>query len=86
MGALKGGKVVKCEKPISETDEDTNRCYAMSKEVGRPLLCVFNKQFDPSFKNVYERIRAGDIGRVNIVKSTSRDGQLPPLNYLKTLT
>jgi myo-inositol 2-dehydrogenase/D-chiro-inositol 1-dehydrogenase len=84
MGSLKGGKAVMCEKPMTETDEGTKRCYAMSKEVGRPLLCAFNKRFDPSFRNVYDRVRAGDIGRVNIVKSTSRDGQLPPLEYLKT--
>jgi myo-inositol 2-dehydrogenase/D-chiro-inositol 1-dehydrogenase len=59
VGSLESGKDVFCEKPVAESDEGTAKCYAMAKKVGKHLFCAFNRRFDPSFRHVYDRIRAG---------------------------
>lgn len=83
MGSLKAGKDVFCEKPISKSDEGTAKCYEMAKKMDKTLFCAFNRRFDPSFRSVYDKVRAGAIGHVNLIKCTSRDSPLPSLAYLK---
>ena len=58
-GSLKGGKAVFSEKPIAQTPEGVKRCYGTADEVGKPLFCAFNRRFDPTFRNVFERVRGG---------------------------
>jgi len=83
QGSLGGGKAVFSEKPVSQAPSGTLRCYQKSDAVGRPLFCAFNRRFDPSFSSVRERVRAGDLGHVHMIKTTSRDSPLPSLDYLK---
>ena len=61
MGALKGGKAVFCEKPVSESEEGTARCYEFAEKVGKPLFCAFNRRFDPSFSSVQRQVRNGNV-------------------------
>ena len=61
--ALKAGKAVFSEKPIAENVEDTIECYDVAEKVEQPLLCAFNRRFDPTFSNVYRRVREG-IGAI----------------------
>jgi len=82
-GSLDAGKAVFSEKPIAETPEGTSRCYQKADEVGKPLFCAFNRRFDPSFGDVQRRVRSGEVGHVQLVKTTSRDSPLPPVAYLK---
>lgn len=84
LQSLMGSKAVFCEKPISENQEGTQRCYETAQKVGKPLFCAFNRRFDPSFKEVYDRTRTGEVGHVQLIKTTSRDSPLPTLEYLKT--
>lgn len=83
LGSLSGGKAVFSEKPISQDPGGTVRCYERSDSVGRPLFCGFNRRFDPSFSAVRQRVRAGHLGHVQMIKTTSRDSPLPSLDYLK---
>ena len=71
------------EKPIAEDPSGTARCYAKADEVGKPLFCAFNRRFDPSFASVRRRVQAGEIGHVQMIKTTSRDSPLPTIDYLK---
>ena len=59
--ALKAGKAVFSEKPIAENVEDTIECYNVADAMERPLLCAFNRRFDPTFKNIFGRVREGNI-------------------------
>ena len=59
--SLKAGKAVFAEKPISEHVEDTIECYNVADLMNLPLLCAFNRRFDPTFKNVFRRIREGSF-------------------------
>ena len=43
----------------------------------------FNRRYDHNFLRARERVAAGDIGDVHIVKITSRDPAPPPIEYVK---
>ncbi|KAL7633613.1 UNVERIFIED_CONTAM: hypothetical protein RMT77_016146 [Armadillidium vulgare] len=80
---LKSGKAVFCEKPISQNEGGTQRCYEVAKQVEKPLFCAFNRRYDPSFREVYNQVREGKVGRVHLIKTVSRDSPLPPIEYIK---
>jgi len=83
ISSLAGGKTVFSEKPISQAPSGTDRCYKKSAEVGKALFCAFNRRFDPSFSSVRDKVRNGELGHVQMIKTTSRDSPLPSLAYLK---
>jgi len=83
VSSLEAGKAVFSEKPIAEAPSGTARCYRKADEVGRPLFCAFNRRFDPSFAAVRAKVRAGSVGHVQMIKTTSRDSPLPSMDYLK---
>lgn len=83
MRGLQAGKAVFCEKPIAEDLKDTRECYQLAQKVGRPLLCAFNRRFDPSFSHLRQEVHGGAVGRVQIVKTVARDSPVPSIDYLK---
>lgn len=72
-----------CEKPVDLDMAKVLRCLAAVKQAGVPLLMGFNRRFDPTFKALSDRLRAGDIGALESVKITSRDPAPPPPAYVK---
>ncbi|KAB7497260.1 Inositol 2-dehydrogenase [Armadillidium nasatum] len=80
---LKAGKAVFCEKPISQNEGGTQRCYEVAKQVEKPLFCAFNRRYEPSFREVFNQVREGKVGRVHLIKTVSRDSPLPPIEYIK---
>ena len=81
--AVEAGKAVLCEKPI---DLDLAKVDATWERIkGRdPIVMVgFNRRFDPSFKALRERIRGGEIGKLEQVMITSRDPGPPPVAYIR---
>ncbi|XP_033760607.1 inositol 2-dehydrogenase-like [Pecten maximus] len=82
--SLHAGKAVFCEKPVTIAEDSTRKCYELAESRNLPLFCAFHRPFDPSFRNVYDRIKSGELGRVRLIKVTSRDLSLPPISYLKT--
>ena len=83
---LRAGKAVFCEKPIAPTVEGTKACYKEASDAGLPLLCAFNRRFDPGFSRIHQQVREGKIGKVYMIKTTSRDSPLPPMEYLRQST
>ncbi|XP_070157179.1 inositol 2-dehydrogenase [Polyergus mexicanus] len=81
--ALKAKKAVFCEKPIAENRSDTVKCYEIAEKIGKPLFCAFNRRFDPSYSELRNRVRKGEVGHVHMIKSVSRDSPLPTIEYLK---
>ncbi|KOC61684.1 putative oxidoreductase YrbE [Habropoda laboriosa] len=81
--ALEGKKAVLCEKPVAKDNVNTLKCYETAKNNGKPLFCAFYRRFDPSYLDLKERVRNGEIGHVHIIKTVSRDCTLPSLEYLK---
>jgi myo-inositol 2-dehydrogenase / D-chiro-inositol 1-dehydrogenase len=80
--AVRAGRAVLCEKPI---DLDIARVDACWAEIGarEPAVMVgFNRRFDPSFREIHDRVQAGDIGPVEQLAITSRDPAPPPAGYV----
>lgn len=81
--AAKHKKHIFCEKPI---DLDIARIKEVAKAVesaGVKMQIGFNRRYDHNFKRAKERVAAGDIGDVHIIKITSRDPAPPPIEYVK---
>ena len=72
-----------CEKPVDLDMKKVVACLDAVKKSGAPLLMGFNRRFDPSFKNVRDRVRAGELGNLEVVRITSRDPSPPPPAYVK---
>jgi len=84
LKCLEYGKAVFCEKPLADEYDDVKKCYQKAKEAGLPLLCCFNRRFDPSFTTAAKRAHAGEVGKIHMVKTCARDSPLPSIEYLRT--
>jgi myo-inositol 2-dehydrogenase/D-chiro-inositol 1-dehydrogenase len=74
-----------CEKPI---DLDMGRVEACGEvvRVNRTAFFVgFNRRFDPSHRALYDAIRAGEIGRPEMLVVTSRDPEISPPDYVAAM-
>ncbi len=83
IAAARAGKAIFCEKPIDLSLKRVDSCLAAVKRAGVPMMVGFNRRFDPSFRALYDRLRAGEIGKIEQVIISSRDPGLPPVAYLK---
>ena len=82
--AVEAGKPVLCEKPIDLDLAKVDACWARIKTREPTIMVGFNRRFDASFKAVRERVRAGEIGKLEQVIITSRDPGPPPVAYIQT--
>ncbi len=81
--AIQSGKHLFCEKPVDLSLARTRSLVEMAKAAKIKLMLGFNRRFDPDFMEAFKSIRAGRIGDIQVVKITSRDPGLPPLDYIK---
>eukprot|EP01120_Amphizonella_sp_Union-15-10_P011669 TRINITY_DN4_c0_g1_i1.p1 TRINITY_DN4_c0_g1~~TRINITY_DN4_c0_g1_i1.p1 ORF type:complete len:339 (-),score=49.75 TRINITY_DN4_c0_g1_i1:177-1193(-) len=72
-----------CEKPISLNHKEVDSCYELAKKQGVHLLCGFQRRSDPNFMKLKEHLDNKSIGRIQIVKTTSRDHPVPAISFLK---
>ena len=80
--AAASGKAVFCEKPIDLDASRVRACLQTANKAGIPLMVGFNRRFDPSFRTLHDRLRAGEIGRLETLTIISRDPQPPPATYV----
>ena len=78
------GKKVLCEKPIDLDLAKIDRCWSDIADRDPFVMLGFNRRFDPTFREVRERVEAGEIGPLRTLRITSRDPQPPPAAYLAT--
>ncbi len=83
MAAAKAGKAVFCEKPLALESARVAECLKVVEEAGAILAVGFNRRFDPDFRDLYQRLRAGEIGCLEFVSITSRDPVPPPHEYVR---
>lgn len=81
--ALKHGKHIFCEKPVDLSLETTKELVDQVQAAGIKMMLGFNRRFDPDFLHARRQLTDGRIGEVQIVKITSRDPGLPPIDYIK---
>jgi myo-inositol 2-dehydrogenase/D-chiro-inositol 1-dehydrogenase len=80
--AVRAGKAVLCEKPIDLDLARVDRCWTEIAALNPTILLGFNRRFDPSFREVHDRIAAGDIGRLEQLTIVSRDPAPASRDYL----
>ena len=81
--AARAGKAILCEKPVSLSVERIEKCLPVVDKAGVPLLIGFNRRYDPNFRNLQQRLAAGEIGDVEILTIISRDPAPPPVSYIE---
>ncbi|MGN6101372.1 MAG: inositol 2-dehydrogenase [Devosia sp.] len=81
--AARAGKAILCEKPVSLSVERIQQCLPVVEKAGVPLLIGFNRRYDPNFRALEQRLRAGEIGDVEMVTIISRDPAPPPVSYIE---
>jgi myo-inositol 2-dehydrogenase / D-chiro-inositol 1-dehydrogenase len=81
--AARAGKAIFCEKPLDLDRRRAAACFAVAEECGVPLMVGFNRRFDPNFARLEREIRAGRIGRPEMLTIISRDPAPPPLDFVR---
>ena len=81
--AAQAGKDVFVEKPVDYRIERVREVIDEVKKAGVKLQVGFNRRFDHNHRAVYEAVRAGKAGRVNLIKISSRDPAPPSIDYVK---
>ena len=81
--AARAGKAILCEKPVSLSVERIEACLPVVEKAGVPLMIGFNRRFDPNFSALQQRLKAGDVGEVELVTIISRDPAPPPVSYIE---
>ncbi|MGI8580789.1 MAG: inositol 2-dehydrogenase [Chitinophagaceae bacterium] len=82
--AAKKGKHIFCEKPLDLSLQRTAALVKIVKDANVKLMLGFNRRFDPDFMQAQKTVSEKRIGNVQIVKITSRDPGLPPIDYIKS--
>ena len=81
--AARAGKAIFCEKPVDMSVARIRECIAAVEDAKVAFMTAFNRRFDPGFAQLQARIRAGEIGKVELVIITSRDPAPPPIEYIR---
>jgi predicted dehydrogenase len=63
--ALKSGKAVMCEKPVTGTVDECDRMIESRDRHGLPLFIGYQSMYDPATLSLKGRILAGDLGRIS---------------------
>jgi myo-inositol 2-dehydrogenase / D-chiro-inositol 1-dehydrogenase len=78
------GRAVFCEKPIDLDAGRVRACLDAVRRAGVKLVVGFNRRFDPSFQVMHQKLRSGEIGRLEMLTIISRDPSPPPPAYVAT--
>jgi myo-inositol 2-dehydrogenase / D-chiro-inositol 1-dehydrogenase len=80
---VKAGKPVLCEKPIHLDSTVVDNAWREIAGIPHFIMLGFNRRFDPSFKNMRDRVLSGEIGKLEQLVITSRDPAPPPASYVR---
>ena len=77
------GKPAFVEKPLSLELAEVDRGIAAATEAGIAVQVGFNRRFDAAHRHVRDRVAAGDVGDVHLLRISSRDPAPPPIPYIE---
>lgn len=64
IAALRSGKHVLCEKPLSMNVEEALEMMRVAEEVGKVLKCGFNHRYHPAIWEAKKKQEAGHFGKI----------------------
>lgn len=83
IAAARAKKAIFCEKPIDLDLLRVDIALAEVKLTGVPFFVGFNRRFDPSFERLAMELRAGTVGKLEMLTIISRDPGPPPQSYIE---
>lgn len=75
LACVAAGKALLCEKPIADSLDGARRCLDAVRRAGTIAAVGFNRRFDAHHLRVHDRVRAGEIGTVEMLHFVSRSPQ-----------
>ena len=81
--AARAGKPIYCEKPLDQSLDRVDRAMAALRDHPVPFMLGFNRRFDPDNGALREAVKNGEIGRLNMLMSWSREPSPPPIEYVR---
>ncbi|MCH3917594.1 MAG: inositol 2-dehydrogenase [Spirochaetia bacterium] len=82
QAAAKAGKHIFCEKPVDTDLKRIAETMEVVRKSGVKFQIGFNRRFDHNHMAVRQQVENGTIGKVHIVKVTSRDPAPPTPAYV----
>jgi predicted dehydrogenase len=76
--AAEAGKHVLCEKPMALDVPQALAMIRAAERAGVVLQVGFMRRFDSEFRDARTRIASGELGRLLLIRSTTRGPGLPP--------
>jgi D-xylose 1-dehydrogenase (NADP+, D-xylono-1,5-lactone-forming) len=67
--ALRAGKHVLCEKPMSRHPEDVERAFDVAESEGRVLAEAFMWRHHPQLRRARAMLAAGDVGELRVIRA-----------------
>ena len=80
--AASAGAHVFCEKPLAEDLAAAGRIVAAAERAATVLQVGFNRRFDHNYRALRSAVETGALGRVEVVRITSRDPGPPGIDYI----
>ncbi|MFF8860717.1 Gfo/Idh/MocA family oxidoreductase [Streptomyces sp. NPDC015139] len=79
---VEAGVPVFCEKPVARTMAEGVGVLAAVRDSGVPIQIGYNRRFDAGFAAARAAVRAGELGTLHTVRSTTLDPAPPPAAYV----
>ena len=83
LEAIRAGKHVFCEKPIDHDIAKIQSVIDALKGTDLKYMVGFNRRFDHNFSAAQKAVADGRVGKVEVIKITSRDPEPPSPEYIK---
>ncbi|MFF9127256.1 Gfo/Idh/MocA family oxidoreductase [Streptomyces sp. NPDC014889] len=82
LAAVDAGVPVFCEKPVARTMTEGAEVLKAVQDGDVPVQIGYNRRFDAGFAAARAAVRAGELGRLHTVRSTTLDPAPPPAAYI----
>lgn len=82
LAAVKAGKAVFCEKPLSLNADTLAAALPEIEQTGRPVFIAFNRRFDPHLRELKRQLEAGQISRLETLHIINHDPAPPRLEFV----
>jgi myo-inositol 2-dehydrogenase/D-chiro-inositol 1-dehydrogenase len=82
LAAVRAGKAVFCEKPLSLNAEMLASALAEIEASGAPVVIGFNRRFDPHLAELKRRFAAGAFGKAETLHIINHDPAPPNLAFV----
>ena len=77
LAAARAGKAILCEKPIADSIDDARHCVDEIERAGVIAAMGFNRRLDVAHQDLHNRLSAGDIGKIEMLRLVSRSATPP---------